>query len=330
MLTRIFSPILFLVITLTLWSCKKSDQFDGFSPEANFTVTNKEETMPVWVYGKNDAKYIVLAVHGGPGSDALDFRNYQGGLGFKELETQYLVAYWQQRASGQSQGPDNKAYYTISQYVEDCDKVIDQLIIRYPGKKIVLFGHSWGGMLTSAYLSDATRQAKIVAWINAAGVDNGTVLFKTTQEDILSEANARIAKKENVTYWEDVKNKAKDETLANFLAYRVVEKIGEVTIKVNNDDFKFTKRALKSNQGLFPEIVTKDYSNSLAEHFKKPVLFLWGKYDFAVSKQLRDALIPKLTTNKVSNINFPASGHYMMFHEPTLFAKSIRGFVEAL
>jgi pimeloyl-ACP methyl ester carboxylesterase len=121
-----------------------------------------------------------------------------------------------------------------------------------------------------------------------------------------------------------------NQNLINYIAYKVVELIPEVPIKVNNDDFVFTTRATASNAVLFPEIVTKDYTTSLANNFNKPVLFLWGKYDFAVSKKLRDSLIPKLTANKITNISFDASGHYMMFHEPTKFSTSITDFIKTL
>ena len=70
------------------------------------------------------------------------------------------MAYWQQRASGQSKGTNKNDLYTIEQYVEDADKIIDELKIKYPNREIVLFGHSWGGTLTSSYLKDSNRRKK--------------------------------------------------------------------------------------------------------------------------------------------------------------------------
>ncbi|MFZ1495686.1 MAG: alpha/beta fold hydrolase, partial [Saprospiraceae bacterium] len=176
-------------------SCEKDNNDEQIKM---FSVINKSETMPVWLYGNYNSNYIILAVHGGPGSDVLDFRNYKGGLGFKQIEQTHLVAYWQQRASGQSTGPSDTTYYNITQYVEDCDKVVDQLRARFPNKKIVLFGHSWGGMLTSSYLKDANRRAKVVAWIDAAGAHNGTTLFQSSIDDINAEADKRILANERV------------------------------------------------------------------------------------------------------------------------------------
>jgi pimeloyl-ACP methyl ester carboxylesterase len=310
-----------------IFSC---DMNNGFNPEPTFTITTNEETMPIWVHGNENSNYLILAVHGGPGSDVLDFRTYKGGDAFLNLENDYQVAYWQQRASGQSIGSDNTTLFTIDTYVRDADSVIDELRTRYPNKEIILFGHSWGGMLTSAYLSDNSRRSKVKAWVDAAGVHNGTTLHQTTIDDINAEADARIQANQNVSYWEDIKQQLIEHPdHSNAIAYSVVNEIPEVPVKVNNADFDFTQRAAISNATLFPEIIASNFTSSLAD-FQLPVLLLWGEYDFAVSKTLRQEVLDNIGSQEVTNITFPASGHYMMFHEPTLFTSSMKDFIQGL
>jgi len=320
---------LFLIpILVLLASCKKGKSDSSITPSPTFTVANNQETMPVWVAGKADASVILLAVHGGPGSNVLDFKTCQNGIAFKAVESKYLVAYWQQRASGQSYGADKTALFTIDQYVQDLDKVIDEIKSRYPDKKIALFGHSWGGMLTSSYLKDAARSAKVDGWIDAAGVTDGINIINYSIEDLNSEADARIALNENATFWQSIKKNVQAEN-ANLFAYSVVEKIPQVTTKVDNDQFKFTKRGENSLVELYPQILATDNSASLS-NLKKPVLMLWGKYDFVVSKRIRNKALLNLTNAQVTNLEMPASGHYMMFHEPDLFATSIINFLNSL
>lgn len=309
-------------------SCKKNN--NPVEQTKMFSVTNKNESMPVWLYGNFNSNYIILAVHGGPGSNVLDFRNYKDGLGFKQVEQSHLVAYWQQRASGQSAGPDDTTYYNINQYVEDCDKVVDELKTRFPNKKIVLFGHSWGGMLTSSYLKDANKRAKVVAWIDAAGVHNGTTLMQSTIDDINAEADKRILANEKVAYWISVKNQiANDPFLANFIAYDMLDSIPEVLIKVNVLDFDFTDRAESSNRFLFREILLTNNTPFLQD-VTIPTLFLWGKYDFSVSNQLRIEAMSNIGSSKKVDIGFAASGHYTMFHEPNVFSQSVVDFIDNL
>ncbi|QZT38818.1 alpha/beta hydrolase [Halosquirtibacter xylanolyticus] len=321
------------IISLTLLvACGGGDKTaEKVYPKATFEVTNAAETMPVWIHGKENSDFILLPVHGGPGSDVLDFRTYKGGDGFKAIEKNHMVAYWQQRASGASKGSDDKKHFTIAQYVDDLDKVIDQLKDRYPGKKIVLLGHSWGGMLTSSYLKDAAHKDKIVAWIDAGGVTNGTTLMEQTKADVLKEAETRVAKKENTKYWETVISQIKsNKTNANALAYQVTQYIPEVLIKVDNHkDFAINQRGYLSNSVLFNEILKTDNTQKVSA-FAKPILTLWGKYDFAVSASQKKEVEGVVDANQITNIVFPASGHYMMFHEPALFAKSINDFIKTI
>lgn len=320
-MSRIFFVLLILFSFMNL-------KAQTINPAPTFTVVNSEETMPVWVYGNPDSGIILLAVHGGPGSDVLDFRNYLGGKGFRQIEKQHLIAYWQQRASGQSYGSDDSAYFTINQYVEDLDRIIEEIKSRYPDKKIALFGHSWGGMLTSSYLKKPERSGKIQAWINASGVTDSTVLLEASVLDINEEADKRINQQENIAYWKNLKDRLNNLN-ANATAYALLEQIPEVEIKVNMGDFKFTQRALTSNRILFQSIKETDNTEAL-NNFTKPVLVLWGQYDFAVSKQIRDAALANLTKAKVTNVLFRNSGHYMMFHEPEEFARSIISFLGTL
>jgi pimeloyl-ACP methyl ester carboxylesterase len=321
-----FFGIIFILFCFV--SCMKNN--DTVEQTKMFSVTNKNETMPVSLFGNYSSNYIILAVHGGPGSDVLDFRNYKDGLGFKQIEQSHLVAYWQQRASGQSTGPSDTSYYNITQYVEDCDKVIDELKTRFPNKKIVLFGHSWGGMLTSSYLKDANKRAKVVAWINAAGAHNGTTLLQSTIDDINAEADKRILANEKVSYWTGVKNGLlTDPNIANFTAYDILDSIPEVLVKVSILDFNLTDRAESSNEVLFREIIRTNNSSFL-QSVTIPTLFLWGKYDFAVSNKLRIEAMSNIGSSKKVFNEFTASGHYMMFHEPYIFAKNIVDFVNSL
>jgi pimeloyl-ACP methyl ester carboxylesterase len=308
-------------------SCKKENNVEQIKM---FSVINKTETMPVWLYGNYNSNYIILAVHGGPGSDVLDFRNYKEGLGFKQIEQSHLVAYWQQRASGQSTGTDDTTYYNIPQYVEDCDKVVDELTTRFPNKKIVLFGHSWGGMLTSSYLKDTNRRAKVVAWIDAAGVHNGTTLLQSSVDDINAEADKRILANEKVNYWTSLKNDLVTyPNVANYLAYDLLDSVPEVLVKVPISDFELSERAETSNGVLFREILLTNNTPFL-QNVTIPSLFLWGKYDFAVSNKLRIEAMANIGSSKKVFKEFTASGHYIMFHEPTFFANSVVEFVDGL
>lgn len=116
---------------------------------------------------------------------------------------------------------------------------------------------------------------------------------------------------------------------ANQIAYTVLDKIPEVTIKVNNSDLKITDIGYISNIKLLEEIIVTNNAPSLSS-VNFPSLFLWGKYDFAVSSKQRDEVLKNIGSSVKKSVVFDASGHYMMFHEPEKFAQSINEFIASL
>lgn len=93
---------------------------------------------------------IVIPLHGGPGGD------YRYLLHCKDLADKGCrVVFYDQRGSGLSQRFPKKSYTSLGEGAVDL--MYDELhaVIAYyrknPGQKVVLLGHSWGGMLASGY-----------------------------------------------------------------------------------------------------------------------------------------------------------------------------------
>lgn len=93
---------------------------------------------------------MVVCIHGGPGND------YRYLLNCKDLINHgYRVVFYDQRGSGLSQRFAKKSYTSIG--LGALDAIYDELsgvIAHYrtsPGQKVYLVGHSWGGMLATAY-----------------------------------------------------------------------------------------------------------------------------------------------------------------------------------
>lgn len=85
---------------------------------------------------------VVIAVHGGPGGD------YRSILSLQALADQYFVVFYDQRGSGLSPRVDQEEI-TLASVIADLDSIVDHY---RGGNRVNLIGHSWGAMLTSAYL----------------------------------------------------------------------------------------------------------------------------------------------------------------------------------
>lgn len=94
---------------------------------------------------------IIIALHGGPGSD------YRYLLNCKDLADKgYRVVFYDQRGSGLSQRFPKKSYTSLG--AGAIDLMYDELtsVIAYyrksPKQKVILLGHSWGAILASGYV----------------------------------------------------------------------------------------------------------------------------------------------------------------------------------
>lgn len=94
----------------------------------------------------NKSNPMIVFLHGGPGSD------YRNGLNVKQLaDNGYYVIFFDQRGSGLSKRQD-RGTYSIQLMLDDISEVIKHYRTS-PNQKVFLFGHSWGAMLTAAYIN---------------------------------------------------------------------------------------------------------------------------------------------------------------------------------
>lgn len=110
------------------------------SISANGTLLHAE------AFGQPDSALLVV-IHGGPGSD------YRYLLNCKEFAGEgFRVVFYDQRGSGLSQRHP-KGSYNIELMINDLGAVIEHYKTR-PDQKVFLLGHSWGGMLATAYINE--------------------------------------------------------------------------------------------------------------------------------------------------------------------------------
>jgi pimeloyl-ACP methyl ester carboxylesterase len=136
-----------MTASLLFTACRKENELTK-SGEMLF-LKHKGASMPVLVRGNFDSDVILLIVHGGAGGSSgdhiEDFKSF--------IEPKYMVAYWDQRHAGASQGNFDKDELAIDLMAEDMLLVIRMLKFKYgPNKKVFAFGHSWGVQLSTYYL----------------------------------------------------------------------------------------------------------------------------------------------------------------------------------
>jgi len=99
---------------------------------------------------------VIIAVHGGPGTD------YRAMLNLQDLADDYYVVFYDQRGSGLSPRVDDPTTLTFETYLADLDAFVDHF---GQGDPVTLIGHSFGGMLVSAYVGQHPEKVSHVVLI---------------------------------------------------------------------------------------------------------------------------------------------------------------------
>jgi len=120
---------------------------------------------------------IILFLHGGPGNafGLISFRAYVG----PQLESKFLIAYLHQRGVLESPTvPDSSQ--TVSNHIVDVMSALNYLKTKYPGRRLYILGHSWGGTL--AMLSVIHDLQLVKGVIDVAGPFNFVSTLKYSYE----------------------------------------------------------------------------------------------------------------------------------------------------
>jgi pimeloyl-ACP methyl ester carboxylesterase len=148
---------------LALLACSEQDA----QPVENTTLylRNKGADMPIWVRGNTQSKKIVLYLHGGPGDCSMCYRYY-----LKGIESEAMVAYWDQRVAGASSGKVKESTLRYAQFNEDMQYVVKLLRQRYPNTQVYLLAHSFGVELAWQFLTTGNNQQLIAGLMVVNGI----------------------------------------------------------------------------------------------------------------------------------------------------------------
>lgn len=183
--------VTFFLIVATQFSCTEitTNEPGALAPK----TVDQDATLPsISVNGTmlhaetfgNPNNSMVVFLHGGPGAD------YRNALNIKQLaDNGYFVVFYDQRGAGLSKRQDNNSY-SIQLLLDDLNAVI----VHYktsPSQKIFLFGHSWGGILATAFINKYPTKITGAILAEAGGLNWDDVkeyIKKSKKLELLSEA----------------------------------------------------------------------------------------------------------------------------------------------
>jgi len=336
--------IILVMATLLLGACEKSEfQSDGDF----FHLSHKGAKMPVWVKGNFNSDVIIITVHGGPGDSGMEQPLSQG---FKYLEEDYLMVHWDQRFSGMTQGGADEKTMSPDQFIEDTERIVQLVQSKYPGKKLFMMVHSWGGQLSAGYLGRDGNFTNFKGWIDLNGSIYGDLESQLMKNYIMERVPAKMVEPDaDLEYWQFIIDFYEENPApGNYTSpepYWYVSAVGgdvydyekyqeEVKIPYLDLIFKsmfsmaFYIDAFYSDEtyGKWDDI---NYTPELA-NITIPALMLWGADDGIVPAEVADYVYEHLGTDPSMKevVKIPECCHGPQHEQPEIFYDEVSSFVE--
>lgn len=317
-----------------------------------FHVVRGDVALPVVVRGPKDAETLIVFQHGGPGAAELD-----GVYAFERaLQERFLYASWGQRTSAYSTGRVTKKNSSLAQHYADMKAVLQVLRARYPEKRLVAVGYSFGGVVTLGHLgsSDAEPVDGVVLIDAPFG---GEVVEREDFALLDAFAAQQIEEGQDVKRWQEFRALAEKqpEAYATLSAHAYVEQYAlkrfdacldmEKVLHVDDQpgpvesageidpsaglvipDKFVPYRAL---DWLAPALVHYDLSEQ-AGRIEVPTLLLWGEHDCQVARPAAEALLEALGSQEKTLQIAPDTGHHLPEQAPDFVASEIERFIDGL
>ena len=327
-----------MMLSLLIVSCALNPDGDD-----QFWFRNAGADMPVWVRGDPDADVMLVHLHGGPGGPGL-LQDWLYPEAAARLEERYLAVWWDQRSSGIAVGHAKPESLTLDQFVEDTDVLVDLLAETYRPRHLVLWGHSWGGALGTAYLADPGRQAKISAWIEVDGAHDSVTGFALSRQWVMAHAEQELAAGRDPEVWTealafyDANPRITMDNLDEHGVYLEaahaytfdpdpphVDMVGSALFGPMSSVFFSNLNHIREHL----DYTNLDLNGDLSK-ISLPTLVLWGRHDGVLPVALAEPTMERLgTPNEDAVLHvLERSGHSPQAEEPEAFVNHIEDFLE--
>ncbi len=265
----------------------------------------------------------VIILHGGPGGD------YRSLLALQELADEYFLVFYDQRGAGLSERV-SADQLTLSGYLAELDGIIDHFGKDEP---VILIGHSWGGMLASAYLGYAPEKVTraVLAepgFLNVEEMEDFTATMSSFTQDInylwfalRTGFEARHVRGPDEQAPEDyLFSKA-----AHYFADQPENPYHCPGQPYDAPSWRFGSDASKSANTATPEEINQLESGAVV--FQKPVLFLAGECNTWIGEELQAKHAGMYSNARLEVI--PDAGHDMVWDNPKATLAVIQAFLDS-
>ncbi|NOT37106.1 MAG: proline iminopeptidase-family hydrolase [Saprospiraceae bacterium] len=335
MLNKCFILLLFTIFFQCKYEGSRNDKTSQyFTNIENGVQDGNVRTLTIQSLGKkhkiwtktigNNPKTRVLLLQGGPGCTHEYFECFENFLPSEGIE----FIYYDQLGTGNSDNPDDTAYWDLSRYVDELEQVRTQLNLNE--SNFYLLGHSWGGILAMEY---AVHHGKNLKALIISNMMASCPLYDDYAKNVLS-------KKINPVFLDSIKTIEKNNDFDNpaymrilmpnfynqFICRIPIDQWPEpMTRSFNNINHSlYVTMQGPSEFGIAGRLEKWDRSLEL-KNFNMPVLVIGANHD------TMDPAYMKWMSEQIKNSEFVLcsnGSHMCMYDDQEVYFKSLIAFIE--
>ena len=274
------------------------------------------------VRGVDRKQPVMLFIHGGPGMPAMylahDFQ--------RELEEEFVVVHWDQRASGKSFRPmADPAQLSTSLLLSDMDVVVDHLRNSLEADRVWLVGHSHGSYLGALYAR--RHPEKVCAFVGTGQVVDATGSGRTRviQEEFLRSRLDSIGLEPETAIT--------DSNLEGLLFQTGSELYGEtsfspllITGLMAPEYSMFDALNIAKGSSFSSRFMGYDMPRDLLTsewQFDVPVALIMGRHDMVTPTQLSREYFERIEAPAKAWYEFEETSHFPHFEQSRRFAEAL-------
>lgn len=296
----------------------------------------------ILVRGKNTDAPLLIHVQAGPGLPMIPEANALNKL--LQLEEDYLVAYWDQRACGKSFDknidPGTINFSTLTDDVIACTKY---LLKKYNKDKAIVVGYSVGATLS---LMAAVKNSALFSRLFLAGIDIDIQAANKYASEFTTERAKAGKSKKKITLAAELATTPILDAKSFQKRAQLLTDLGGINTRSNyrqllmssirnmlfSNAYRFSD-ILKTIQGMefvqnaiLPELDTLNLFHTLKQ-VQVPVHFLQGKHDGIAPYDIAARFFEHLRAPEKTFTTFGHSAHMPHYEEPAKFASLLKEMI---
>jgi proline iminopeptidase len=175
----------FVVVLAALSACVTAPARGGRIEEASYLQVGGIDQW-VTIRGDDNAKPVLLLLHGGPGDVQSPFV-----ATYAPYEKDFVLVQWDQRGAGRTfeKYGTATADLTLDRQVADGIELAEQLHKQFPKQKLILLGHSWGTIIGAGMVQK--RPDLFDAYVGAGQVASWSAVVNHQYDFLLAAARAK-------------------------------------------------------------------------------------------------------------------------------------------